>query len=85
MPRCNLALELSQYGLLPIQDLEPPSQAESSFLDGSDMLFSLYNEKAADHVQNLAKIGREDAQGIMFLVRHASPFRRILQCSPKHR
>jgi hypothetical protein len=45
--------------------------------------FSLYNEKAADHDQKLAE-NREDAQGIMLLVRHASPFRRALQCSPKH-
>lgn len=49
------------------------------------VLFSLYTEKAADHDQKPAENWREDPRGIMFLVRHASPFRRALQCSPKHR
>jgi hypothetical protein len=58
----------SQYVLLPTQD---PSQAENSFTDGSDILFSLYNEKAADYDQKLAENWREDAQAIMLLVRNA--------------
>lgn len=58
----------SQYVLLPTQD---PSQAESSFTDGSDVLFSLYNEKAAEYDQKLAENWREDARGIMLLVRSA--------------
>jgi len=37
------------------------------------MLFSLYNEKAAEHDQKLAENWREDAQGIMVLVRPAIP------------
>ena len=49
------------------------------------MLFSLYNENAADHDGKLAENWNEKAPGIMFLVRHASPFRRVLQCSPKYR
>lgn len=53
-----------QYVLLPTQD---PSQAESSFTDGSDVLFSLYNEKAAEYDQKLAENWREDAQGLMIL------------------
>lgn len=57
-----------QYVPLPTQD---PSQAESSFTDGSDVLFSLYNEKAAEYDQKLAENWREDAQGIMLLVRSA--------------
>jgi hypothetical protein len=58
----------SQYVVLPTQD---PSQAESSFNDGSDVLFSLYNDKAAEYDQKLAENWREDAQGIMILVRNA--------------
>jgi len=58
----------SQYVLLPTQD---PSQAENSFNDGSDVLFSLYNEKGAELDQKLAENWREDAQGIMLLVRNA--------------
>ena len=64
----------SQYVLLPTQD---PSQAENSFNDGSDVLFSLYNDKAAEYDQKLAENWREDAQSIMLLVRnvdiHLSP------------
>jgi len=61
--------------LIPAPDHNPPSQSESegSFTDGSDMLFSLYNEKAAEHDQKLAENWREDAQGIMVLVRPAIP------------
>jgi hypothetical protein len=57
-----------QYVLLPTQD---PSHAEGSFTDGSDVLFSLYNEKAAEYDQKLAENWREDAQGVMILVRNA--------------
>jgi hypothetical protein len=60
----------SQYVLLSAQD---PSQAESGFTDGSDVLFSLYNEKAAEYDQKLVENWREDAQGIMLLVRSAVP------------
>ena len=58
----------SQYILLPTQD---PLQAEGSFADGSDVLFSLYNEKAEEYDQKLAENWRVDAQGIMLLVRDA--------------
>jgi hypothetical protein len=34
------------------------------------MLFSLYNEKAAEYDQKLAENWREDAQGVMLLVRN---------------
>ena len=37
------------------------------------MLFSLYNEKAAEYDQKLVENWREDAQGIMLLVRSAVP------------
>ena len=60
----------SQYVLVSAQD---PSLAESSFTDGSDMLFSLYNEKAAEYDQKLVENWREDAQGIMLLVRSVVP------------
>ena len=60
----------SQYVLLSAQD---PSQVESGFTDGSDVLFSLYNEKAAEYDQKLVENWREDAQGIMLLVRSTVP------------
>jgi len=68
---CSDGRSSSQYVLLPTQD---PSQAESSFTDGSDVLFSLYNEKAAEYDQKLAENWREDAQGVMLLVRNAVLF-----------
>jgi hypothetical protein len=37
------------------------------------MLFSLYNEKAAEYDQKLVENWREDAQGIMLLVRSVVP------------
>jgi len=42
------------------------------------MLFSLYNEKAADYDQNLADNWKEDARGVMLLVRHTIPSRPAL-------
>ena len=45
----------------------------------------MYNENAAGYDQKLAENWMEDVQGIMFLVRHANPFHRVLQCSPKYR
>ena len=44
------------------------------------MLFSLYNEKAAEYDQKLAENWREDAQGVMLLVRNPSYRARL--CSP---
>ncbi|KAH9023434.1 hypothetical protein EDB85DRAFT_2151125 [Lactarius pseudohatsudake] len=57
----------SQYLPLLTQDLNPPSRAMSDFADGSDALFSMYNEMAAERDRKLAENWREDANGIMLL------------------
>jgi hypothetical protein len=40
----------------------------ADFTDGSDALFSMYNEMAAERDQKLAENWREDANAIMLLV-----------------
>ena len=49
-------------------------QAETNLKDGSESLFSMYNEKAlafdSKHIENW----REDANGLMILVRRRLPF-----------
>ncbi|KAH9026461.1 hypothetical protein EDB84DRAFT_1563722 [Lactarius hengduanensis] len=57
----------SQYLPLLTQDLNPSSRAMSDFADGSDALFSMYNEMAAERDRKLAENWREDANGIMLL------------------
>ena len=49
------------------------------------MLFSLYNEKAAEYDQKLAENWREDAQGVMLLVRNASSSYRARLMLTRHR
>ena len=50
-------------------NLNSPSQAiMTDFTDGSDALFSMYNEMAADRDRKLAENWREDANAIMLLV-----------------
>jgi hypothetical protein len=61
----------SQYLPLPTpkgQNLNSPSQAMTDFTDGSDALFSMYNEMAADRDRKLAENWREDANATMLLV-----------------
>ena len=41
---------------------------DSDFTDGSDALFSMYNEKADARDRKLAENWREDANAIMLLV-----------------
>jgi len=65
----------AQYTLLQPQDHNPALHTESGFTDGSDVIFSLCNEKAEDYHQNLAVNWREDAQGIMLIVSYTSRFR----------
>ena len=66
------ALGASQCLPLPTpkgQNLNSPSQAlMTDFTDGSDALFSMYNEMAADRDRKLAENWREDANAIMLLV-----------------
>src|SRR5712691_1172508 len=68
---CSGAPGGAQYTLLQPQDLDPALHPESGFTDGSDVLFSLYNQKAGEYDRNLAMNWREDAQGIMLLVSYA--------------
>lgn len=79
---CSGAPGSAQYVLLQPQDLNPSSHADSGFTDGSDVLFSLYNEKAGEYDQKLAENWREDAQGIMLLVSRITRFHRPLRYSP---
>jgi hypothetical protein len=72
---CSDAPGGAQYTLLQPQDLHPTLHTENSFTDGSDVLFSLYNEKAEEYDQKLAENWREDAQGIMLMVSYANRFR----------
>ncbi|KAI0299088.1 hypothetical protein B0F90DRAFT_631559 [Multifurca ochricompacta] len=57
------------YVLLSTQNSNSPSQAdsESNFTDGSDTLFSMYNDKTAEYDRKLAENWREDANGVMIL------------------
>ena len=64
----------AQYTLLQPQCHNPALPTEGGFTDGSDVLFSLCNEKAGDYHQNLAVNWMEDAQGIMLIVSCASHF-----------
>ncbi|KAH9036017.1 hypothetical protein EDB83DRAFT_2415300, partial [Lactarius deliciosus] len=57
----------SQYLPLLTQELNSSSRAMSDFADGSDALFSMYNEMAAERDRKLAENWREDANGIMLL------------------
>ena len=63
----------AEYLPLPTQSLNSPSQAMSDFADGSDALFSMYNEMAAGRDQKLAENWREDANAIMLLVSQRFP------------
>lgn len=45
----------------------------SDFTDGSDALFSMYNEITAERDQKLAENWREDANAIMLLVSQHTP------------
>jgi len=62
-----VASSASPYLPLPTQNLNSPSQAMTDFTDGSDALFSMYNEMAAERDQKLAENWREDANAIMLL------------------
>jgi hypothetical protein len=65
----------SEYLPLPTQNLNlnSPSQAMTDFTDGSDALFSMYNEMAAERDKKLAENWREDANAIMLLVSQRFP------------
>src|SRR6266702_398824 len=62
------------------QDQIPPthnrnsSQAETIFTDGSDTLFSMYNEKMFEFDSKLIQNWREDANSVMLLISHHCPF-----------
>ena len=53
----------------------------TDFTDGSDALFSMYNEIAAERDQKLAENWREDANAIMLLVSQHHPPHRVCRCS----
>ena len=63
----------AEYLPLPTQNLNSPSQAMTDFTDGSDALFAMYNEMAANRDQKLAENWREDANAIMLLVSQRLP------------
>ncbi|KAF8265166.1 hypothetical protein EI94DRAFT_1736541 [Lactarius quietus] len=71
-PSCTVSNEAdvasdSQYLPLPTQNLNSPAQMMTDFTDGSDALFSMYNEMAAERDGKLAENWREDANAIMLL------------------
>ncbi|KAH9055577.1 hypothetical protein EDB87DRAFT_1761944 [Lactarius vividus] len=63
----RVAVTGPQYLPLLTQDLNPSSRAMSDFADGSDALFSMYDEMAAERDRKLAENWREDANDIILL------------------
>ena len=51
-----------------------PPQAEINYNDGSDALFSLFNEKTMEFDSKHIENWREDANSLMILVSHRLPF-----------
>lgn len=51
------------------QTAHPSAQAAATFIDGSDPLFSIYNEKAAEHDRKVAENWRSDADSAVVAVR----------------
>ncbi|KAH9038194.1 hypothetical protein EDB85DRAFT_526502 [Lactarius pseudohatsudake] len=46
---------------VPSRTVDPPAQAAATFVDGSNLLFSMYNETTAEHDRKVAENWRSDA------------------------
>ncbi|KAF8262562.1 hypothetical protein EI94DRAFT_1788939 [Lactarius quietus] len=49
------------------QAVDPPTQAAATFIDGSDPLFSMYNETTAEHDREVAENWRSDADSTIIV------------------
>ena len=58
---------------VPSLSLDTPSQAEATITDGSNQLFSLYNEAAATHDRKVAERWESDADSAVLVVRYQFP------------
>ncbi len=51
------------------QTVDPSAQAAAAFIDGSNLLFSMYNETTAEHDRKVAENWRSDADSAVIVVR----------------
>src|SRR6266702_1665200 len=63
------------------QTVDPPIQAVPTFIDGSDLLFSMYNKTTAEHDRKAAENWRSDADSAVFVVRRHFPLPRGYRCA----
>ena len=59
----------SHLDSVPSWTVDPPAQAAVTFVDGSDPLFSIYNEISAEHDRKVAENWRSDADSAIIAVR----------------
>ena len=57
---------------VPSQREDPSAQAAATFIDGSDPLFSMYNEMTAEHDRKAAENWRSDADSVDKVLRALS-------------
>ncbi len=65
-----LGASSDSQGQIPPTHNRNLSQAETNFNDGSDTLFSMYNEKKLEFDSKFIQNWREDANSVMLLVGH---------------
>ncbi len=62
---------------VPSQTVNPPAQAAAALIDGSDPLFSMYNEMTVEHDRKVAENWRSDADSAVLCVA-TFPYRSVI-------